>query len=263
MRCPVRFPAAALLIPHLILPASAAAAAFAPSPYGPAREPPRPNPGPCRSSSFPLPSARTTTTTTTDADGRAALDLWWDEQSRRRPTGLDDVDCGRAPDPAATCGAGWGSRLAPGRRQRQIREEARAEAQREGNAFDAWWEGRADAGEGGGGGGRGEGGPLPSSAPPGPDAASVAEVLSEFAASSYARKMCGYCQVPPTDYGRIGGMLEYVRIEGGGRRIVLSLRRAFDEKGGAVLDRISRYLRARIPSIAEIHAVHGTGRDIY
>ena len=151
MRFPVRFPAAALLIPHLILPASAAAAAFAPSPYGPAREPPRPNPGPCRSSSFPLPSARTTTTTTTttttDADGRAALDLWWDEQSRRRPTGLDDVDCGRAPDPAATCGAGWGSRLAPGRRQRQIREEARAEAQREGNAFDAWWEGRADAGE--------------------------------------------------------------------------------------------------------------------
>mmetsp|Transcript_10638 Transcript_10638/g.25562 ORF Transcript_10638/g.25562 Transcript_10638/m.25562 type:complete len:169 (+) Transcript_10638:122-628(+) len=89
----------------------------------------------------------------------------------------------------------------------------------------------------------------------------VALVLTEFVQSTYARHVCNHHNVPPTDYGQIGGMFESVQIVK--TTIVLQLKRAFDERNDALLERVTRYLRVKIPQISEIHVTHRDGLDIY
>ena len=90
---------------------------------------------------------------------------------------------------------------------------------------------------------------------------SVALVLTEFVRSDYARQCFNHCNAQPTDYGQLEGMFQMVRLAD--KKLVVKLRRAFDERNDALLDRLTRYLRARIPEIGEIHAIHREGQDIY
>ena len=56
-------------------------------------------------------------------------------------------------------------------------------------------------------------------------------------------------------------MFERVEVNGG--RVTISLKRAFGESNEGLLDRISKYLRGRIPHLGEIQVVHKDGREIY
>lgn len=56
-------------------------------------------------------------------------------------------------------------------------------------------------------------------------------------------------------------MFESVRLVNA--KLVLKLKPVMDERNTNVLDRLSRYIRVRIPQIAEIHALHRDGMDIY
>lgn len=126
------------------------------------------------------------------------------------------------------------------------------------NLHDAWWtERRArnvplDA----------QGMPVPAIATLELDRDSVVMVLREFVQSDYAMQIFTYSNIQSvTDYGEIRGMFEYVRVDN--TTIEVKMKKAFDDRNTALLDRLSKYLRARIPSIAEIHAVHRDGLDIY
>ena len=90
---------------------------------------------------------------------------------------------------------------------------------------------------------------------------SVVLVVSQFVQSDYCRACCNRLNVDGTDYGQIEGMFEYVQIAE--PKLVLKVKRTFGERNTALLDRLTRYLRARIPAIKEIHAMHREGRDIY
>ena len=46
-------------------------------------------------------------------------------------------------------------------------------------------------------------------------------------------------------------------------KLVLQLKKAFNERNTALLDRLARYLRARIPEVRSIHALHRDGEDIF
>ena len=89
----------------------------------------------------------------------------------------------------------------------------------------------------------------------------VALVLSEFVRSDYARSVFNNARVDGTDYGRIGGMFESVRLAN--TTLVVKLKRVFEERNTALLERVSRYLRARIPTLKGFHAVHREGVDIF
>ena len=128
------------------------------------------------------------------------------------------------------------------------------------NVFDAWWEER-----------RAQGTPHARHQSPTPsilpeplqlDRENLIEVLYEFVRSDYAKQKCNHFNIQPvTDWGQIGGMFVMVKISG--CNINLRLKGAFNERNEALLDRLARYLRARIPEIVELHAVHREGRDIY
>ena len=91
---------------------------------------------------------------------------------------------------------------------------------------------------------------------------SVTLVLNEFVKSDYARQVCNHRNVEPTDYGEIAGMFETVRLVDSSR-VKVKLKRIFEERNEALLDRVSRYIKVRIPQIKEIHAVHRDGVDVY
>ena len=90
----------------------------------------------------------------------------------------------------------------------------------------------------------------------------VALVLTEFVRSDYARQVCNHHNLSPTDFGQLSGMFEYVKLAGRST-IELKLKKIIDETNEGVLDRVTKYLRERIPSIVEIHAIHRDGRNIY
>ena len=90
---------------------------------------------------------------------------------------------------------------------------------------------------------------------------SVTLVFKEFVQSDYARQVCNKFNVQPTDYGQIQGMFASVQLVDA--KLVVRLRSTFDERNTALLDRLSRYLRVRIPQIKALQALHGDGLDIY
>lgn len=98
--------------------------------------------------------------------------------------------------------------------------------------------------------------PLPLNVP------SVAQVLTDFVQSTYARQVFNFVATQSaTEYGTIEGMFESVKVNEGGT-IVIKLKPAFSNVEG-LLDRITRYLRARIPQIAAINVMHRDGMDIF
>jgi len=91
---------------------------------------------------------------------------------------------------------------------------------------------------------------------------SVAQVLTEFVRSRYAWETFNYANLQcVTDYGTLEGMFHTVQVKEGGT-IVLKMQPAFSSMEG-LLDRVTTYLRARIPQIVQVHAVHRDGFDIY
>ena len=93
------------------------------------------------------------------------------------------------------------------------------------------------------------------------DRESVALVLTAFVRSEYARQVCNFRNVEPTEHGRIDGMFETVQL--GDAKLVLRLKRVFDERNVHLLERLALYMRAKIPQIKQIHALHRDGMDIY
>jgi len=77
-----------------------------------------------------------------------------------------------------------------------------------------------------------------------PDMDTIFQVLEEFAQSEYARKICEYCNVPPTDYGRARGMFEEVRVND--RTLVVKLRYQFEQRADRIFDQLKRYFRQRM-----------------
>jgi hypothetical protein len=91
---------------------------------------------------------------------------------------------------------------------------------------------------------------------------SVTEVLTDFVRSRYAWETFNYASVQcVTDYGTLEGMFQNVQIKEGGK-IVITMKPVFSSMEG-LLDRMTTYLRARIPQIVAIHAMHRDGFDIY
>ena len=128
------------------------------------------------------------------------------------------------------------------------------------NIHDIWWEQRRARQ-------RVRAGTAPGAAaaeaepPPLPlDQAGVEQVLTEFVQSMYARTIFKMARCEPTDYGQIAGMFEFVQLERGG--VVLKFKRVF-ETDRNLLDRMSVYLRGRIPQMQQIRVIHRDGQDIY
>ena len=113
---------------------------------------------------------------------------------------------------------------------------------------------------------------------------SVAQVMSEFVGSNFCKTTCNVHNLPPSEFGNIDLMFEEVKVSGedllrparrGSRhaghthapsvpRVEVRLKRVFDERNEALLDRLSKYLRARIPQPhLEFYALHRDGRDVF
>ena len=92
-----------------------------------------------------------------------------------------------------------------------------------------------------------------------PPSSSVALVLSEFVGSDYARAVFNNVRAPGTDYGRIGGMFQSVRLRNG--TVELTLRQDYNNIEG-LLDRLTKYFRARIPHLQGVHQVLADGVNI-
>jgi hypothetical protein len=94
------------------------------------------------------------------------------------------------------------------------------------------------------------------------DVASVSQVLTEFVESRYAWDTFNYANIQcVTDYGTLEGMFQRVQVKEDGT-IVLKMKPAFSSMEG-LLDRVTTYLRARMPQVAQVHAVHRDGFDIH
>lgn len=93
-----------------------------------------------------------------------------------------------------------------------------------------------------------------------PPSSSVAHVLITFVQSDYARTVFNYRSAAGTDYGRLGGMFDYVRLVD--NRLELKVKQSFQNVQG-LFDRLSKYIRARIPQIKEIHEMHRDGMTIH
>ena len=90
-------------------------------------------------------------------------------------------------------------------------------------------------------------------APPGGagqlDGELVTQVLMEFCQSDYVRTVCQAVNAAPTDYGQIWGLFESVRLND--RRLVVQLKRSFEQKSETLLDKLSKHLRRRLPGQLE------------
>ena len=138
------------------------------------------------------------------------------------------------------------------------------------NEFDTWWDQRrarqiaaaAAAAAAANAAGQQAHQAAPAEARLGLDRDSVALVLSEFVQSDYATQVFNHAGVQSvTDYGTIPGMFETVRLIDA--KVELKLKRAFEGSSLTLLDRCSRYMRARIPELREIHSVTRDGVDIW
>ena len=92
-----------------------------------------------------------------------------------------------------------------------------------------------------------------------PPSSSVAQVLSEFVGSDYARQVFNNMRAPGTDYGQIRGMFEAVRLRDG--TLELTMRQQYNNIEG-LLDRLAKYLRARIPQLKSINHMLADGMNI-
>ena len=92
-----------------------------------------------------------------------------------------------------------------------------------------------------------------------PASSSVAVVLNEFVRSDYARQIFSYMRAPGTDYGQIRAMFESVRLTRGTLEIIM--REQYNNHEG-LLDRLPKYLRARIPQLKGVHQILRDGRAI-
>jgi len=96
------------------------------------------------------------------------------------------------------------------------------------------------------------------------DKVHLAQALTEFVESDFVRTMFVYFDVQEvTSYGTLRGVFESVEFNDNGRTITLRLNRSFDAKKAQLLDRLSKYLRARLDRRVQIHALHRDGRDIW
>ena len=90
-------------------------------------------------------------------------------------------------------------------------------------------------------------------APPGGagqlDGELVTQVLMEFCQTDYVRTVCQAVNAAPTDYGQIWGLFESVRLND--RRLVVQLKRSFEQKSETLLDKLSKHLRRRLPGQLE------------
>lgn len=136
------------------------------------------------------------------------------------------------------------------------------------NEFDTWWDQRrarqiaAAAAAAANAAGQQAQQAAPAEARLGLDRDSVALVLSEFVQSDYAMQVFKHAGVQSvTDYGTIPGMFEMVQLIDA--KVELKLKRSFEGSSLTLLDRCSKYMRARIPELREIHSVTRDGRDIW
>ena len=86
----------------------------------------------------------------------------------------------------------------------------------------------------------------------------LAVVLSEFVQSDYARECRNYCNIMPLDYGQVEGMFESLqRID---TKLVVKLKRNFEQRNVQLLDKLAKHLRARLPpgSIQRMEYVVGS-----
>jgi len=84
----------------------------------------------------------------------------------------------------------------------------------------------------------------------------VVQVLSEFVQSDYARQLYEYASVSPTDYGKIGGMFDHVRLENA--KIVVKLKHAFEQRSTQLLDRLKKHLHAKMPQLKVLQYQQGS-----
>eukprot|EP00320_Phaeocystis_rex_P020252 CAMPEP_0119096758 /NCGR_PEP_ID=MMETSP1178-20130426/173826_1 /TAXON_ID=33656 /ORGANISM="unid sp, Strain CCMP2000" /LENGTH=162 /DNA_ID=CAMNT_0007080659 /DNA_START=14 /DNA_END=502 /DNA_ORIENTATION=+ len=119
------------------------------------------------------------------------------------------------------------------------------------NEFDLWWAAR----------GRMQRADAPGALPLNTD--SVALVLTEFVNSEFARRLFkpGYDLNAQMDDGQIGAMFESVKLTEA--TLVVKLKRAYGERNEVLLERLCRYLRVRIPQLAEIKDCSGDDCYIY
>ena len=75
----------------------------------------------------------------------------------------------------------------------------------------------------------------------------LAIVLQEFVASPYARDICNYCNVGPTDYGSIHGMFESVRLDND--KLTIKFKSAFHQRADKLMDKLAKHLRQRTPTL--------------
>tara|TARA_B100000795_G_scaffold71767_1_gene50524 strand:+ start:997 stop:1671 length:675 start_codon:yes stop_codon:yes gene_type:complete len=73
----------------------------------------------------------------------------------------------------------------------------------------------------------------------------LAVVLSEFVQSDYARECCNYCNIMPLDYGQVEGMFE--SLQRTDTKLVVKLKRNFEQRNVQLLDKLAKHLRARLP----------------
>ena len=92
--------------------------------------------------------------------------------------------------------------------------------------------------------------PPAAAAPDALDVNAVAHVLTEFCQSDYARQACQYCNIAPSEYGKIQGMFKSVRLDE--TRLVVKLHRSFEQRSAQLLDRLAKHLRARMPQLTRL-----------
>ena len=130
------------------------------------------------------------------------------------------------------------------------------------NVYDDWWEDRRS---------RNLVGRAQSQVPSPPalvleplpfDEEGVTQALAEFVNSEYALTVFRFRQCSPTDFGEVFGMFYSVELVGESK-ILLRLKQVFDERNTDLLERVARYLRARIPDVKQVTGVHRDGTDMY
>ena len=94
-----------------------------------------------------------------------------------------------------------------------------------------------------------------------PASSSIGLVLTEFAESTYARAVFSNSarSVDEVDRATVRGMFAEVQLRDG--TLELTMKSAFENVEG-LLDRLAKYLRARIPQVREIHQMLRDGRNI-
>lgn len=75
------------------------------------------------------------------------------------------------------------------------------------------------------------------------DTSNLDALFAEFCQSDFARTMCTYCNLNPTDYGKVSGMFESIELVGTQLRV--KLRRPFEQRTEKILDRLAKHLRGQ------------------